>query len=124
MYIVDMASLVSMHLVVYDSALSFQKQGGCKPDPLLADLLDCAQGVGCSIMCVCVCVCPGDVFPPQDELGGGTTAQLQAMQVDPPMYDHTHTNTSLGPRPSPLRDLLRAFNCVGEGNIENGEGLG
>ena len=31
---------------------------------------------------------------------------------------------SLGPRPSPLRDLLRAFNCTGEGNIENGEGLG
>ena len=30
---------------------------------------------------------------------------------------------SLGPRPSPLRDLLRAFNCAGEGNIENGEGL-
>ena len=29
---------------------------------------------------------------------------------------------SLGPRPSPLRDLLRAFNCAGEGNIENGEG--
>ena len=28
---------------------------------------------------------------------------------------------SLGPRPSPLRDLLRAFNCTGEGNIENGE---
>ena len=25
---------------------------------------------------------------------------------------------SLGPRPSPLRDLLRAFNCAGEGNIE------
>ena len=24
---------------------------------------------------------------------------------------------SLGPRPSPLRDLLRAFNCAGEGNI-------
>ena len=32
--------------------------------------------------------------------------------------------TSLGPRPSPLRDLLRAFNCAGEGNIENVEGLG
>ena len=31
---------------------------------------------------------------------------------------------SLGPRPSPLRDLLRAFNCAGEGNIENVEGLG
>ena len=31
---------------------------------------------------------------------------------------------SLGPRPSPLRVLLRAFNCAGEGNIENGEGLG
>ena len=31
---------------------------------------------------------------------------------------------SLGPRPSPLHDLLRAFNCTGEGNIENGEGLG
>ena len=30
--------------------------------------------------------------------------------------------TSLGPRPSPLRDLLRTFNCAGEGNIENGEG--
>ena len=30
---------------------------------------------------------------------------------------------SLGPRPSPLRDLVRAFNCAGEGNIENGEGL-
>ena len=30
--------------------------------------------------------------------------------------------TSLGPRPSPLRDLLRAFNCAGEGNIENVEG--
>ena len=27
---------------------------------------------------------------------------------------------SLGPRPSPLRDLVRAFNCAGEGNIENG----
>ena len=25
---------------------------------------------------------------------------------------------SLRPRPSPLRDLLRAFNCAGEGNIE------
>ena len=32
-------------------------------------------------------------------------------------------NTSLGPRPSLLPDLLRAFNCAGEGNIENGEGL-
>ena len=31
---------------------------------------------------------------------------------------------SLGPRTSPLRDLLRAFNCAGGGNIENGEGLG
>ena len=28
---------------------------------------------------------------------------------------------SLGPRPSPLRDVLRAFNCAGEGNME---GLG
>ena len=38
------------------------------------------------------------------------------------MYDTC--NDSLGPRPSPLRDLVRAFNCAGEGNIENGEGLG
>ena len=27
------------------------------------------------------------------------------------------TRHSLGPRPSPLRDLLSAFNCAGEGNI-------
>ena len=35
-----------------------------------------------------------------------------------------YNNISLGPRPSPLRDLLRAFNCAGEGNIENGPGAG
>ena len=36
----------------------------------------------------------------------------------------TYKCDSLGPRPSPLHDLLRAFNCTGEGNFENGEGLG
>ena len=40
----------------------------------------------------------------------------------PIIIQHGSVRTcSLGPRPSPLRDLLCAFNCAGEGNIE---GLG
>ena len=40
------------------------------------------------------------------------------------LYMYIHVHVSLGPRPSPLCDLLRVFNCAGEGNIENREGLG